>query len=75
MAATMDMSPGQIPWPTIEEVEASDDCVQVMRWTRRLPSPATEAQVSVIDAVVKRHRELREARPRDMVAASKTVGL
>ena len=47
-------------WPTVRQVEASNDLYQVLTWNRFLPSPISNEQRSVIEAVVKRLSELRE---------------
>ncbi len=61
-------------WPTVQQVEESSDYEQVMRWQRRLPTPANDDELTVLNAVMKRYGELRAADPGAMVAASKAVG-
>lgn len=61
-------------FPTATEVAASTSVEQVLRWNRCLPSPRTDAQVKVIDAVVKRLGELRTLDNAAYVRASKSIG-
>lgn len=63
-----------MPWPTVEEVERCEDVEAVLRWNRFLPSPTTDAQVAVIDAVIKRMGELRDRDNGAYVQASKNLG-
>ncbi|HXU04354.1 MAG TPA: hypothetical protein VN903_25510 [Polyangia bacterium] len=62
------------PWPTVAEVEACENVETCLRWNRFLPSPANDGQVAVINAVVKRLRELRARDDGAYVAASKNLG-
>lgn len=63
-----------VAWPTVEEVESCESVERCLEWNRFLPRPTEDAHVAVIDAVVKRLRELREQDNDAYVRASKHLG-
>jgi hypothetical protein len=59
------------PYPTLTDVEACEDPVQIVRWNRFLPSPRSDEEVEVINGIFKRFGELE---PAERTRASKAVG-
>jgi hypothetical protein len=60
-------------YPTLEHAKTAG-IVYLQECVRYLPSPANDAQVEIMNAIVKRYNELKAANPADAVAASKAVG-
>lgn len=63
----------RVTYPTVEQVRTAG-IHAVLRWNRFLPSPHTDEERKVVDAVVARLKQLREAEPHNFVTASKQVG-
>jgi hypothetical protein len=62
-------------YPTLAQVQATNDLVTLLRWYRFLPSPDPGEQVTVIDELFARcHRERKRQGDAAWVAASKQVG-
>lgn len=59
-------------YPTLEQVSTSG-VTAVLRWNRGLPSPRSDDEVAVLDAVVKRLAELRADDPGAFTTASKQL--
>ena len=60
-------------YPTEEQVKTAG-IHAVLRWNRFLPPPTSATEKKVLLAVLARHRELKEEKPGDFVAASREIG-
>lgn len=68
------MSKTVVSWPTLTEVKSCVNVEDALRWNRFLPSPENDAQVEIIDAIIRRLGALRSRDDDAYVRASKNLG-
>ena len=48
-----------VSYPTLQEVEICDDAYTVLSWNRFLPSPQSDDEVEIMNAIVKKLSKIR----------------
>ena len=61
-------------YPTLQLARCAG-ILHLTEWVRRLPSPATDEQVEIMNVIVERRAQLQKLDPAAATRASKSIGL